>query len=49
MAEINTPPIEGDLIDMGNLRETIRADVQQFVLALARRLKISKPEWPRSS
>ena len=43
MAEINTPPIEGDLIDMGNLRETIRADVQQFVLALAQRLKISKP------
>ena len=42
MTEINTPPIEGHFIDTGNLRETMRDDVQQFVLALAQRLKISK-------
>ena len=44
MAEIKTPPmVEGEFSDTGNLRETIRDDVQQFVVALAQRLGISKP------
>jgi hypothetical protein len=43
MAQIKTPPIvEGDFSDKGNLRETIRIDVQQFVVALAQRLGTSK-------